>query len=307
MALLSRPTLEDLGYAGIGRITSGGTDFNLYLTSGNFSFGLPSRVYQTMADVSGTQVTQVIHSDGVVIYNISMSWDFSIEQAVLVSRFINKGNTYHVYLYDGDLGKKGLDVHLESFTINGAVNSLVTATASFVSGNMTDWAGAGAIDKTEQLVAYWHTGTDTEYNDLPIDVIDWSLSVTHEVTPRYYNSASNLPERFHKATTRGEFSVTTFTDITDFLGVTPDIKVITLPSEMKTLYGPYYHHLNIGVGDFTVKGFIAAKAYDFGGADNTGTYNYTLETAQVAGSSGSGSVQHLGGNVDTPVLIFTYP
>ena len=271
---------DDLGYAGIGYIG----DKTIYLTSGSFRWG-SDKVFQVMAENSDNpQITRVAHSDGQASAEVQFAWDWDETHDDLMTLFVDRRNTYALKMWDGDLGKQYItNTVLTSFSLSGAGNALVNASATFMAfADPASYTLPSTIDKDDRLIAYWNTDSSTV-----TDIVDWSLSLTHEVIPKYRNhSTNNYPIGYRLGATEVELSINTYENI-----------------QSKVFPGsePNYHHLVIGVGTLTIYGVVGPSTYTFGGVDAMGSFSYSFNSCQFMDMTGD----HGSDDVDVPVLVFT--
>jgi len=279
MAFESRPNLKFLGGAGIGRITAGGNTFDLYLTGGSFAWGA-TKVFQEMAwhtqpDIDSFadlgQLTRIVHSDGPATATAELSWDVDVGQDNLFIEFMKRGAPFDVAIYDGDTGKRYDKAVLQSFTLSSAGGSFISASASFLGfeapADFSIDIENSPLHKDDNLIGYWNTGIGAYDGHAGMDdVIDWNLSVTYQVTPKYYsNETNNYPGRYRVGTVETQVQVNTYKDITDFF----DDDVI------------HGQAVEIGIGRFQVSGVISGeKQYQFAGVDSPSTFSYTLESCK---------------------------
>lgn len=248
MPILTTDNSKVQGYAGYAKIAGE----QVLITGGSVSEE-PSPSYLNMLDMEpdNTHRSKVLHADGVIAVNGSVSFDLTSDFLNIFSltKILKRGYKFNFEIFDGESGERLTDCFLSSLDLSASEGSLISGSISVVTPNQPQsfTVGTGSFYRDKIPLGYWESGNT--------NVRDWSLSISQDTNPVYANSSSQYPKYIRY----GAWSIT--------------LQVTT--------YEQVYEHENILIGtrNVTLAGVTSGSSYTYNGVDDFGNYSHTFESS----------------------------
>jgi hypothetical protein len=256
-----------LGYGGSAEIDG----IQVLITSGNMdtasavSYLEPYDALPTAAESR----SKVEHADGTESYTASISFDVTTNFLTILTttKLFARGYKFDVGIHDGESAQVMTDCYVQSLTLSGGAEGIVTASLTAVSANAPVPSlsvknayireSRSALPLNNVPLGYWYSGNT--------DVRDWSLSMNQNASPVYTNQDVVSPRYIKFGLIDFNLSVTTYESVLGTSSIT------------------------IATNGFTLTGNTSAEGFAFGGTTDLGNYTHVFETSAAIGFSSGGS------------------
>jgi hypothetical protein len=249
-----------LGYGGSAEIDG----IQVLMTSGNFdtaktvSYLEPYDVVPTL----GASRSRVKHADGTEAYTVNVSFDVTTQFLAILTtgKLFSRGYSFNIGIDDGTDAQEMTGCILQSLSLSGASNGIITATLSAI-GASAPVTSVGVdndyIRDTDIPLGYWYSGNT--------DVRDWTLSMNQAVSPVYGNEDVVAPRYIKYGLIDFSLAVTTFEAVIA------------------------HDAISIATSTFTITGDTASEGFAFAGTTDLGNYSHLFESSAVLGFGSGGS------------------
>ena len=250
-----------LGFAGSGVVD----DIQVLMTSGNFASD-QSVSYMNMLDVppphsDNASRSKVAFADGTINIAGNIGFDVTDEFMAKLSTdaFLSRGYQFDIGINDGIDAYVLENCYYNSLSLTGSPGGLIGCSISAVSNQR--WDTGTVLDdfiRDDVPLGYWYSGN--------VDVRDWTLNISQEVTPIFCNNDLLYPKYFRI----GLWSI--------------NLEVVTYEQLRE------HDEVSISTKTFKITGNSIADGYSFNGQTDLGMYNHTFESGTVLGSGLSSAI-----------------
>lgn len=255
-----------LGYGGSAEVDG----VQVLITSGSFDTA-KTVSYLEPYDVRPTTASRskVKHADGTAAHTVSLSFDVTTRFLTILTtaKLFARGYKFDIGIHDGVSAEEMTDCYVQSLTLSGAAEGIITASLSAVSAkapvsslsvaNAFIRQSGSALPVNNVPLGYWYSGAT--------DVRDWQLTMNQNVSPVYTNQNVVNPRYIKYGLIDFNLAVTTYE------------KVIA------------HAAIGIATSSFTLTGNTASTGFAFAGITDLGNYSHVFETSASIGFASGGS------------------